>query len=272
VSVENTDVAYMGEQRRLARFFAAITAEVGKPLQPDAKVLDFGCGEGAAVEAWRSSGHDAFGCDVVLDRPTNWLRLIEKPYRLPFADATFDLLVSNMVLEHVQDLDAAFREMRRVLKPGAVSLHLFPARWRPIEPHVLIPLATILQEYWWLALWARLGIRNQFQTACPWREVARSNVEYLHTRTSYRSRKQLLSSAQLWFDEVRFIEELAMKHGRRTRRAWPLVRAFPPLARFYGGLRTHFLLTGSSSRVAKASTRQRVRSLRPVQNIRSRGG
>src|SRR3954471_18502256 len=37
---------------------------------------------------------------------------------LPFADDTFDLVFGHAVLHHLPDLDAAFREFRRVLRPG----------------------------------------------------------------------------------------------------------------------------------------------------------
>jgi ubiquinone/menaquinone biosynthesis C-methylase UbiE len=37
---------------------------------------------------------------------------------LPFADDSFDLAFGHAVLHHLPDLDAAFRELRRVLRPG----------------------------------------------------------------------------------------------------------------------------------------------------------
>lgn len=37
---------------------------------------------------------------------------------LPFPDASFDLVVGHAVLHHLPDLDAAFAEFRRVLRPG----------------------------------------------------------------------------------------------------------------------------------------------------------
>ena len=38
--------------------------------------------------------------------------------RLPFADDSFDLVFGHAVLHHLPDLDASFREFRRVLRPG----------------------------------------------------------------------------------------------------------------------------------------------------------
>jgi len=38
--------------------------------------------------------------------------------QIPYDDATFDVVVGHAVLHHIPDLDAAFREVLRVLKPG----------------------------------------------------------------------------------------------------------------------------------------------------------
>src|SRR5438874_10305789 len=48
---------------------------------------------------------------------------------LPFADGTFDRVVSGLVLEHLSDLPGFFREAWRVLKPGdrAVVSAMHPA-------------------------------------------------------------------------------------------------------------------------------------------------
>jgi SAM-dependent methyltransferase len=45
---------------------------------------------------------------------------------LTFPDSSFDLVLCNELFEHVQDLDLAFREIARVLRPGGRLLSTFP--------------------------------------------------------------------------------------------------------------------------------------------------
>ena len=57
---------------------------------------------------------------------SRWLRRFERvradAYALPFADACFDLVFSNLMLQWCDDLDAVFGELARVLKPGGLLL------------------------------------------------------------------------------------------------------------------------------------------------------
>lgn len=43
----------------------------------------------------------------------------------------FDLVISKFVLEHVENPRLAHRNIRRLLKPGGVAVHLFPTLWEP---------------------------------------------------------------------------------------------------------------------------------------------
>jgi SAM-dependent methyltransferase len=51
---------------------------------------------------------------------------------LTFDDATFDLVISQDVFEHVPDPDAGFREVHRVLRPG--GRHVFTVPYDPALP------------------------------------------------------------------------------------------------------------------------------------------
>lgn len=50
--------------------------------------------------------------------------------RLTFPDGSFDLVISQEVMEHVPDARRGFEEMRRVLRPGGRMLFTTPVDWR----------------------------------------------------------------------------------------------------------------------------------------------
>ena len=54
---------------------------------------------------------------------------------LPYHDNVFDLMLSNEVIEHVQDDRLAVAEMVRTLKPGGRLALFCPNRWYPVETH-----------------------------------------------------------------------------------------------------------------------------------------
>jgi ubiquinone/menaquinone biosynthesis C-methylase UbiE len=47
---------------------------------------------------------------------------------LPFADGEVDLLVSRVLLEHVDGVPAAIQHIARVMKPGGRTIHFMPGR------------------------------------------------------------------------------------------------------------------------------------------------
>jgi SAM-dependent methyltransferase len=194
-SMEHEDV-------RAATFLdAAIKHIAGREDPARTTVLDFGCGSGRLVDRLLALGYDAYGCDITRHwhqaaqhAPERLAAIAVAPYRLPFADRTFDVVVSTSVLEHAQNKAEVFREIHRVLKVGGYAMHLFPSRWYlPVEPHIYVPLVNFMWPRcprWWLALWARLGIRNEFQGGRSWRDVTDLNAEYCARGLDYRSTRE----------------------------------------------------------------------------------
>jgi SAM-dependent methyltransferase len=132
-----------------------ILTEFGEEPNPGWKILDFGCGSGRHVYEYRDRFYNCLGFDRV-----NYVSLRDPSeahffcfsdsgvgYHVPHPDASFDFVFSTSVFEHVLDHEGAFREIHRVLKAGGVSIHVFPARYRPIEPHIfggLFPKSALL--------------------------------------------------------------------------------------------------------------------------------
>ncbi|MGE5271101.1 MAG: class I SAM-dependent methyltransferase [Thiohalocapsa sp.] len=193
---------------------------LGIYMMPRAKVLDFGCGSGKQTYAMRDLGFDCYGVDirdyVEYRQPEDrdFFRFAEAPgtdvdyridpgtYRIPFQDDFFDVIFSLSVLEHTMDLDAALRECARMLKPGGVVVHCYPGKYAVVEPHVCIPLASFFSPAWWVALWTRLGARNQFNRDKSWQEATAENLRYMATGLNYVGRRQLRAVARHHFTNV----------------------------------------------------------------------
>jgi len=59
----------------------------------------------------------------------------------------YDLVFSNNVLEHINDVDAAFKKMGSCLNNSGVMRHCCPNYAIPYEPHYGIPLLPFMEKY-----------------------------------------------------------------------------------------------------------------------------
>lgn len=229
---------------RHVQLYRDLARDLGFDVHRSCTILDFGCGAGEAVRAFRRAGYDAYGADPALESDDGCLRRMRASngYRLPFPDGMFDFVFSEQVLEHVSDHEAALAEISRVLKPGGASLHLFPPKCRVIEAHTCVPFAGALQSPGWLRFWARLGVRNVFQQGLRWDAAARSNEAYLTHHTCYLSKRQLRALVLARFGNVTFAENRFMRYSYgRSRHLYPLVKVCPWVALLVSGLHQRVL-------------------------------
>lgn len=103
-------------------------------LEPGSRVLELGAGTGFQALGLTERGFRV----TAIDLPDSSLSL-SRVYPvtdydgrvIPFPDASFDVVFSSNVLEHIRDLPAMLTETRRVLRPGGYALHAMPSpAWR----------------------------------------------------------------------------------------------------------------------------------------------
>ncbi|MCS7088917.1 MAG: class I SAM-dependent methyltransferase [Thermoflexales bacterium] len=159
-----------------ARFYQSL------PVEPP--VLDLGCGDGSfaahafaqpldvGLDPWRAPLREA------QRRQAHRLLALADGGHMPFADGTFQTIVSNSVLEHIPHLDRVLAECARVLRPGGYLLFCAPSdhftdwliggcvlgeryrRWfnrisrhhhcdGPERWHMRLAAAGLVMEHWW---------------------------------------------------------------------------------------------------------------------------
>lgn len=103
------------------------------------RVLDAGCGVGMYMRALGQFTPDVFGIEIEGERVREALAfggVAQSPGEaLPFADGTFDLVLSHEVIEHVADDRASVAEMVRVLSVDGRLVLFCPNRLYPFETH-----------------------------------------------------------------------------------------------------------------------------------------
>jgi SAM-dependent methyltransferase len=240
------DMEHSEDLAATARFFdRAIRELAGIAPGPEIRVLDFGCGSGELVEHLLALGYDASGCDIVLARdatnvvaaPQRLRQINRSPYRLPFDDATFDVVVSTSVLEHARNPEEYLREIRRVLKPGGAAMHLLPGKWYlPYEPHIRVPLANYFYPNcpsWWFALWMIVGRRHPHHQDLSVREAVQACRDFYDNGVFYLSTRdhERLSRAVFGNCEWPMTFYISHAHGRFAQLCRKL-----PMRRLWGAL------------------------------------
>jgi len=131
----------LGRDRRWKRLVVKSAA-----LRPKDRCLDVGCGTGVLTNALAQSAPSALvvGLDLVLPmlghvkrgRTSNVFLTQQDMSSMGLSDATFDVVTASYALRNAPDLDAALREVARVLREGGhlVFLDFYrPAsRWQRI--------------------------------------------------------------------------------------------------------------------------------------------
>ncbi|MPY90078.1 MAG: methyltransferase domain-containing protein [Luteitalea sp.] len=199
------------------------------------RVLDAGCGSGAMLaymaralqQIDRDRDYELYGFDITdrgaeghgfhsesaallsaADPRVDWtvrISAIRQCDPWPYPDQSFDVVVSNQVLEHVFDHHHFFGQLARVLRAGAFSAHLFPLKHYVYEGHLFIPYVHRVKEHdllrWYIKWLSRLGFGNYRQHRRE-RDVSlddfsERHADYMHHFTNYLSTREVMHLAKM---------------------------------------------------------------------------
>ena len=146
-------------------------------------VLDLGCGVGWGGQVAHDGGAalvvgldlSVTAIDLAATTPPGPVWLLGDGGRLPFADGSFDRLLSFGSLEHFPDVPAALAEVRRTLRPGGIAVVVVPNFYVRTEQ----PVELRLSQRGWTALFATAGLTvtrvgaDRGPSLRCWREPAR---------------------------------------------------------------------------------------------------
>lgn len=198
------------------------------------RVLDYGCGNGAIVRLLRAKEIESFGCDVFYDGGY-YQEVSKDPLfgsailkmtdgKIPFADNYFDFLVSNQVIEHVEDLDKTLAEFQRVLKPGGQILNIFPDKhvWR--EGHCDIPFLHWFPKgsspriyYAFLLRSIGMGSFKGDKSPMQW---SKDTCIWLDKSTHYRTADEINNQYASHFSDIHSIEVQWLHQRLGSRQRW----------------------------------------------------
>ncbi|HSD65213.1 MAG TPA: class I SAM-dependent methyltransferase [Vicinamibacteria bacterium] len=121
-------------------------------------LLDYGCGDGGYLERYQGKGFTLLGYEGSRAQATRLAGRLGLPVYADMEtlrgerEGAVDVVTMHFALEHLTDLDAAFRDVHALLRPGGVFYYvvphassfearLFARRWHNLDPprHISFP-------------------------------------------------------------------------------------------------------------------------------------
>ena len=124
--------------------------------------------EGIVERTIAEHADEVLGFDIVARAEQPWPAIVADGRRMPFAAGTYDVVVSNAVIEHVGDRADQQRFVDEHTRVGRSWVITTPNRWFPVESHT----SAVLRH--WSRAWSasrteytRLLSRREFTDLLP---------------------------------------------------------------------------------------------------------
>ena len=125
-----------------ARKIGAVLDDFGGGLT-GRRVLDIGTGAGVIARYLAERAGFVVSVDIVDERvEPDILFLLVGDEELPFKAHSFDIVISNHVIEHVRGQEKHLQEIHRVLTDGGMCYLATPNRYTPVENHYKLPFLS----------------------------------------------------------------------------------------------------------------------------------
>ena len=130
----NTTIFQMFSIEHLNRLRSAELHAVRDLLPTGGRLLEIGAGTGQQALDLQKLGFEVSAVDLPESDYSDARVFPVKEYdgrALPYEDASFDVVFSSNVLEHIAQLPEVHAEVLRVLRPGGTAVHILPTHaWR----------------------------------------------------------------------------------------------------------------------------------------------
>lgn len=227
-SLKHTGMYHRDERGRKARTALNVLQEVLGSRVGALRLLNVGASSGVMDSVFA----EAFGHAVGIDIDVSAIEFARKTFmqpnlhfevadglNLPFADASFDVVVCSQVYEHVPDPVRLMAEIERVLRPGGLCYFAATNRFILVEPHYRL----------WLLSWLPPRLAHSYL------RVTGKGERYYERMRSYPQLQSLVANftvtdytARILRDPVRYAFDYLVKPGSFAQHVSVLIAARLP--------------------------------------------
>jgi ubiquinone/menaquinone biosynthesis C-methylase UbiE len=161
-------IVQSGRQAKALKILKIIE-DAGKVRNSSLKLLDIGTGNGE-IAFFLSEFFDVTSVDVKDQRsqPGGFKFVCTEGEYLPFENQHFDVVVSNHVIEHVNNADVHLTEIYRILKSDGAVYLATPNRLWPWEVHYRMPMLHYLPQPVFMQILKYMGKYHEEVNLLSW--------------------------------------------------------------------------------------------------------